>query len=112
MELSNQEMELFLLFPDLGSKNFLNKIFTIFTKESKSSFTNKKWNHPNRKWNYFSFPDLGSKNFFNKIFTIFTVETKSSLTNRKYSNRKWNYCHRTNSTSTQPQLNLTEMDLT
>ena len=55
MELSKQEMELFLLFPDLGSKNFFNKIFTIFTKESKSGFTNRKWNYSNRKWNYFSY---------------------------------------------------------
>ena len=29
MELSKQEMDLFLLFPDLGSKNFFNKILTI-----------------------------------------------------------------------------------
>ena len=34
MELSKQDMELFLLFLDLGSKNFFEKIFTLFTKES------------------------------------------------------------------------------
>ena len=34
MELSKQERELFLLFLDLGSKNFFEKIFTLFTKES------------------------------------------------------------------------------
>ena len=34
MELSKQEIELFLLFLDLESKNFFEKIFTLFTKES------------------------------------------------------------------------------
>ena len=88
----NQPAQLFL-FPDLRSKNFFNKIFTIFTKESKSIFTNRKWIYPNRKWNYFShfqtsdqksiltkqemelfllLLDLESKNFFfYKISTIF-----------------------------------------
>ena len=55
MELSKQEMELFLLFPDLQSKNFFNKIFLNFINEFKAGFKNRKWNHPNRKWNYFSF---------------------------------------------------------
>ena len=36
MELSNQEMELFLLFPDLGSKKFLFKRYPIFTQDSKT----------------------------------------------------------------------------
>ena len=34
MELSKQEMKSFLLFPDLESKNYFDKISTIFTKES------------------------------------------------------------------------------
>ena len=36
MESSKQEMELFLLFPDLWSKNFFYKMFLTFTKESKT----------------------------------------------------------------------------
>ena len=55
MELSKQEMELFLLFPDLLSKNFFNKMFLAFTNEFKTGFGNRKWNYPNRKWNYFSY---------------------------------------------------------
>ena len=33
MELSKQEMELFIPLPAFWSKNFLNKMFHIFTKE-------------------------------------------------------------------------------
>ena len=33
MELSKQEMELFLLFPDLWSKNFFYEIFLTFTNK-------------------------------------------------------------------------------
>ena len=55
MELSKQEMELFLLFPDLQSKNFFYKMFLNFINEFKAGFKNRKWNHPNRKWNYFSY---------------------------------------------------------
>ena len=62
-------------------------MFTIFTKESKSSFTN-------RKWNYFSyFQTSDQKTVLTKMFSIFTQESKSSFTNRKwnYPNRKWNF---------------------
>ena len=50
-----QEMELFLLFPDLQSKNFFYKKFVTFQNESKNGFDNRKWNYPNRKWDYFSY---------------------------------------------------------
>ena len=33
--------------PDLQSKNFFYKTFTIFTR----NFKNRKWNYPNIKWN-------------------------------------------------------------
>ena len=52
MELTKQEMELFLLFSYLGTKNSFYKMFCIFTKDSKASIWNRKWNYPNRKWNY------------------------------------------------------------
>ena len=62
----NQSAQLFL-FLYLRSKKFFNKIFTIFTTESKSSCTNRKWNYPNRKWNYFSyFQTLDQKTFLTK----------------------------------------------
>ena len=54
MELSKQEMELFLPIPGLWSKNFLYKMFLICSKGLKIDFQNRKWNYPNRKWNYFS----------------------------------------------------------
>ena len=38
MELSKQEMELFLLFPDLRLKNFFYKMFPTFNNEFKTSF--------------------------------------------------------------------------
>ena len=54
MELSKQEMELFLPFPVIGSKNFFNKSISNWSKDSKMDFRNRKWNYLNRKWNYFS----------------------------------------------------------
>ena len=69
MELYIQEMELFFLFSDFQSKNFLNKMFLTFTKESKTGFENRKWNYPNRKWNYFSYFLISDpKTSFTKCF--------------------------------------------
>ena len=42
MKLSKKEMELFLLLPDLWSKNFFYKIFYIQPTESKPNFRNRK----------------------------------------------------------------------
>ena len=67
MELSKQEMELFLLFPDLWSKNFFYKMFLNFINEFKPGFENRKWNYPNRKWNFF--------------FYFLTSDQKTSFTN-------------------------------
>jgi hypothetical protein len=54
MELSKQEMELFLPFLVIRSKNFFNKLSPIWSNDSKMVFRNRKWNDLNRKWNYFS----------------------------------------------------------
>ena len=71
MELSKQEMELFLLFPDLQSKDFFYKMFLNFINEFKACFENRKWNYPNRKWNYFSyFLTSDRKNFYYKMFLL------------------------------------------
>ena len=60
-------MELFLLFPDLGLKNFFYKRFPIFTEDSKTSFRNRKWNYLTKKWNYFSyFQTSDQKTFLTK----------------------------------------------
>ena len=42
MELSKQEMELFLLFPDLWLKNFFYKMFLNFINEFKAGFETRK----------------------------------------------------------------------
>ena len=47
MELSKQEMELFLLLHDLQSKNFFNNTFLPFKNEFKTGFENRKQNYPN-----------------------------------------------------------------
>jgi hypothetical protein len=54
MELSKQEMELFLHFPVIRSKIFFDKSISIWSKDSKLVFRKRKWNYLNRKWNYFS----------------------------------------------------------
>ena len=82
MELSKQEMELFLLFPDFRLKNFLYKMFLSFNNDTKTGFENRKCNYPNRKWKYFS-----------HFLVTFTNKSKTGFENRKwnYTNRKWNY---------------------
>ena len=55
MDLSKQEMELFLLFHDLWSKNFFHKMFLNFINKFKAAFKNRNRNYPNKKWNYFSY---------------------------------------------------------
>ena len=42
MDLSKQEMELFLLFPDHWSNNFFYKMFLNFINEVKAEFENRK----------------------------------------------------------------------
>ena len=42
IDLSKQEMELFLLLPDLQSKNFFYITFLTFQNESKTGFENRK----------------------------------------------------------------------
>ena len=62
MGLSKQEMELFLLLPELQSKNVFYKMFLTYTSESKTDFENSNWNYfdnaakigfKNRRENYF-----------------------------------------------------------
>ena len=68
MELSKQEMELFLPLPVIGLKNFFNKRFLIRPNNCKMVFRNRKWNYLNRKWNYFSpFQSLDQKTSFTKV---------------------------------------------
>ena len=70
MELSKQEMEIFLPLIGLWPKNFFYNIFSILTKEFKICFQNGKWNYPNRNWNYFSHFRASYKNpYFTKSFS-------------------------------------------
>ena len=53
MELSKQEMKLiYSHFQATDKKKSFYIIFFISTKELKIDFQNRKWNDPNRKWNY------------------------------------------------------------
>ena len=62
MELFQQEMELFLLFPDFWSQNLFYKMFITFNNDTKTGFEN-------RKWNYFSyFLNFDRKTSFTKCF--------------------------------------------
>ena len=71
MEFSKHEMELFIVFPGLHSKNFFYKMFLIFTKEFRIDFQNRKWNDPNRKWNYLSYIQASDqKTSFTKCFSF------------------------------------------
>ena len=80
MKLSKQEMELFLLFPDLQSKNFFYKIFLTFTNEFKTGFENKKSKYSNRKWNYFFyFLTFDFKTSFTKWFQLLPTSLKLVL---------------------------------
>ena len=73
-------MELFLLLPDLQSKNLFYKRFVITSKDSQNGFENKKWNYPNRKWNYFSyFLTFDQKTSFTKYFKILSMSLKLVL---------------------------------
>ena len=100
-------MELFLLFPDLGSKNFFYKRFPIFTKDSGISFKNRKWNYLNRISNYFSyFQTLQQKTLKKKDSETIFRNRKWNNLNRKWNNlnRKWNYFFYTIFTKTFPSL--------
>ena len=48
-------MDLIKLLPDFQSKNFFSKVFSSPFKDSDYVFGTRKYNHSNRKWNYFSY---------------------------------------------------------
>ena len=66
MELSKQEMELFLPFPVFGSKNFLPRVLQkqemLLSKQEMELFL--------------PIPVIGSKNFFNKSIPIWSNNSK------------------------------------
>jgi hypothetical protein len=71
MEFSKQEMELFLPFSVIRSKNFFDKSDPIWSHDSKIVFRNGKWNYLNRKWNYFSpFQSSDQKTSLAKVFSF------------------------------------------
>ena len=74
-------MKLFLLLPDLQSKNFFYKKFLTLQNESKTGFGNRKLNYPNRKWNYFSnFLSSNQKASFTKYFELLLTLPKLAST--------------------------------
>ena len=69
MELSKQEMELFILLSDPQLNKLFYKKFLTFKNEPKTGFENRKWKYPNRKWNYFSyFLTINQNSYFIKCF--------------------------------------------
>jgi hypothetical protein len=68
MKLSELEMELFLPFSVIRSKNFFNESIPIWSNDSKMVFRNRKRNYINRKWNYFSpFQSSDQKSSLTKV---------------------------------------------
>ena len=91
-ELSKQEMELFLLFPDLRSKNFCKRMFLNFIKQYR--FWKQEMELSKQEIKLF-FPISGPliKNIFYDIFSIFTKDFNIDFWNRRcnFQNWKWNY---------------------
>ena len=86
MELSKQEMEIFLLFPDLRSKNFFYKMFLTFTNDFKIGFQI-------RKLNYFScFLTSNQKKSNTKCLQLFPKSSKLVLRTgtELYKKGNWN----------------------
>ena len=98
MELSKQDMKLFLPLPGLQSKNFYYNMIVICSRGFKIYFKNRKQNHPNRKWNYFShfktfswyLQTSDEKTYFTKCFSYGLRGSKLIF---KTGNRiiQWNY---------------------
>ena len=77
MELSKQEIELFLLLSELQSKNVFYEMFITFTNKFTTGFEKRKWNYLNRKWNYISyFQNLNKKTSFRKCFKLLLMSLK------------------------------------
>ena len=81
-ELSKQEMELFLPFPCLWSKNFLYKMLYIFPKEFKIDFQNRRKESFKQEMELFLLWSKKSVPFFIKEFKIY------------FQSRIWNYPNR------------------
>ena len=73
MELSKQEMELFLLLPEFQSKNFFYKMFLAFDNESQIGFENRKENY------FFYFLSSNQKTSLTKSFVLLLVSPKLIL---------------------------------
>jgi hypothetical protein len=70
-KLSKQEMEIFLPFPVIKSKNFFNKSIPHWFNDSKMVDRKRKWNFLNRKWNYFSpFQSSDKKSSLTAVFSF------------------------------------------
>ena len=89
MELSKQDIELFLLFPDLWSKNFFYKKFLTFTMESKTGVEKRKWNYPNRKWNYFFYLITSNQKTFLPNVSYFYHWVQNWFWKREMELSKW-----------------------
>ena len=76
MEVFKQEMELFLLLPELQSKYFFYNMFLTLTNESKTGFETGNGIIQTGHRKSIPLPGLWSKRFFHKLFLIFNKELK------------------------------------
>ena len=84
MELSKQEMELFLPLPGLWSKNFFYKMFLTFNNDTKNSFWKQEMELSKQEIELFLlFTDHWPNNFFYKIFLNFINEVKAGFESGK-----------------------------
>ena len=92
MELSKQEIESFLQFPVIGSKNFFNKRFAIKSNDSKMDKQKIELSQQEMEL-FLPFWAIVSKNLFNNRFLIWSNYSKIVFRNRKlnYLKRKWNH---------------------
>ena len=104
MEWSIQEMESFLQFPVIGSKNFFNKRFLVQSNDPKKiSHSVQRFQNGFHKQEmelskqgmelFLPFSVIVSKNFFYKRSLIWSNHSKIVFRNRKWNhlNRKWNH---------------------
>ena len=92
MELSKQDMELYLLLPDIQSKYFFYIMFLTLTNELQIVFLkNRKLNYSDRKWKYFSYSlSSNRKHFFlYKMFLTFTSRLNLDFNSTSATSQTW-----------------------
>ena len=83
MELSKQEMELYLPFPVIGSKNFILQKYLQLVLGFQNGFQKQEMELCKQEMELFlPFPVIGSKNLFNKSISNWSKDSKISKTTK------------------------------